>query len=1036
MIKKKIRLIMCLCVLATMALSTLGFNALNPREGTSQSGEATIDVVMSAMPVKSVEPVERVETLEFEGTAMSEAFTSSADFTETLDTEPIVDTTEDADSMEAEDAAARAEGMDNGGMSEVDDIVQSIEVESVTEAVVLSEAVSGLKGLGVPTTQAVLEGTVLPYLYLFSTPKIDPFAPNGIGPFTQRMRWVRTNAGDFLCYCAELKVHTEPGTGYNSTVDSGVLDNYPLICKIVGLGFHKNLPFTSDETTISTEDKMAYIATQLAVWQAQLGWWNEEWATQNCIDTANQISGDCARMYEALRFKVDHMETIPSFSQSSKATAPTHTLKWNSKESRYEITLPDSTRMQAYFDFEATGGIQCEKQGNQYTFYTSKPIQIPVILSAKSQMVQAQDSGMKVYYNHDIQPGWGERAQSMAVLNADMVGGSTIAYVGFRTEEVRGKILLEKQDAQGNGVQGDGSLEKAVYEIYAAERIKTWDGQNTVYEAYKAGDTKSAKSFVGTLTTDAQGKAHLDNLHMGSYLVIERTPSEGYLVNDDPIKVVLKTDNTPVVEVTAVSKETVIKQPFKLLKMSTPVEGSGASVPLSGIEFTVKLKSQVQKVGWAQAKVVTRLTTDTKGEAVSEPLPYGVYQVRETKTKDNYEAMEDFFVTIDKDSLEPLIVPTIFNEPYKARVQVVKKDASSHEVVQVAGVAFKIKNKDTGAYVTHTVDGAVTEQFVTGEDGSFITEMPIVFGSYVLEEISAPGGYVLSLEAIPFEIHKDAEAAKDEDGIPVVSITMENIPVMGKIQIHKTGAVDGDRKIDLENVTFCIKAGEDIYTPDGQQDETGERQVIYKKGEPVETLVTDKTGNAESKALPLGLYIVTEEMTQPGFVRDETAHEIELSQKDSDAEVVYGSLNLTNTQTQVIIFKKDNSTEKNIPGTRLEIQNQQGETVEAWTSAEDGHTVYGLEPGETYRLIEIEPAPGYTTTKPMEFTVESKTDLQVITFYNTKIQVPSVPTETPKTPVETPKTGDSFSAWSLVFLGSSGLAGILWAYFVKKLRRM
>ena len=67
---------------------------------------------------------------------------------------------------------------------------------------------------------------------------------------------------------------------------------------------------------------------------------------------------------------------------------------------------------------------------------------------------------------------------------------------------------------------------------------------------------------------------------------------------------------------------------------------------------------------------------------------------------------------------------------------------------------------------------------------------------------------------------------------------------------------------DLEGATFEVKAVEDIVTADGT--------VRAKAGDVVDTITTDKNGNAVTKLLYLGKYEVTETQAAPGYVINRT----------------------------------------------------------------------------------------------------------------------------------------------------------------------
>ena len=64
------------------------------------------------------------------------------------------------------------------------------------------------------------------------------------------------------------------------------------------------------------------------------------------------------------------------------------------------------------------------------------------------------------------------------------------------------------------------------------------------------------------------------------------------------------------------------------------------------------------------------------------------------------------------------------------------------------------------------------------------------------------------------------------------------------------------KKLPWKGQNLKIYAAEDIFTPDHQVDEQGNRHVIYAKDTLVKTVTTDKNGEAVIKDLPLGKYRV------------------------------------------------------------------------------------------------------------------------------------------------------------------------------------
>lgn len=106
-----------------------------------------------------------------------------------------------------------------------------------------------------------------------------------------------------------------------------------------------------------------------------------------------------------------------------------------------------------------------------------------------------------------------------------------------------------------------------------------------------------------------------------------------------------------------------------------------------------------------------------------------------------------------------------------------------------------------------------------------------------IEEVTAPNGYVLNHNA--FEVLVDSNTAYQMDqtsGDAIIEVTMENQPVKGKLTIKKSGEVlasfdkdFGYEMSSLADAEFAVYAAEDIYTPDWQRDENGNRIVIHAK---------------------------------------------------------------------------------------------------------------------------------------------------------------------------------------------------------------
>lgn len=489
----------------------------------------------------------------------------------------------------------------------------------------------------------------------------------------------------------------------------------------------------------------------------------------------------------------------------------------------------------------------------------------------------------------------------------------------FSNERVTAKINLYKVDKEtGKAVpQGDATLKGAVYGLYAREDIVHPDGATGTI--YKAGEQ------VASLTTDDKGQASVNGLYLGKYYVKEITPPTGYLADTEEHDLVCsyEGDMTAEVKRECTSSERVIKQPFQIIKAAN--NGKTDADLLSGAGFTVYLKSSLTKKAdgsydFDSAKPVvsgengaTEIFTDEKGYACSIPLPFGSYIVRETTTPHNYKPVDDFEVNItEHHPNEPQIWRVLLDEEFKAKLKIVKKDDETKKSVLIAGTEFKVYDLDNKKYVEQVTTYPVTtthKSYFTDSQGYLIMPKNLKIGHYRIEEVNAPEGYTINKNYV--EIAVDANTAyqmDSESGDAIITVDYENHPVKGKLTIYKKGEMLTGFKKDfvyeeryLKGASFNVYAAENIYTPDYQKDENGNRQLIHAKDALVTTVTTGEDGKAVADNLPLGSYYVVEKTAPEGFVLNHDRSEVAFVYADQDTPVIEQEVTVGDDRQKVAI---------------------------------------------------------------------------------------------------------------------------------------
>ena len=577
------------------------------------------------------------------------------------------------------------------------------------------------------------------------------------------------------------------------------------------------------------------------------------------------------------------------------------------------------------------------------------------------------------------------------VFNVEIKSNQTTTKTVVNEEKI-GTVNFKKTLAKtATGLFGDATVD-ATYKLTVASDIKNANGDVVLHKGDNAVDRLSGKD-ISVKKADADGNITWTNLWLGNYTISEVEASTGTLLNKatvsaSPVSNVAGTSNEAVVNETQAN--TVKQQPVEVFKegIGQDNHASGKVVGLNGAEFTVKLQSEVNKVGWDNASTYDVVTTKNdddgaSGYATTKPLPYGVYILRETKTPEGYIKAPDLVFSITKDSNKAKKI-AINNDMVSAYIKMIKKDAKTGKTVSLNGTSFKIKNRETGKYVTQKVGSTTYDVFTTNSKnrvvldknyyssdndlkGEVVTPLKLISGKYQVEEVGTPKGYLDAENPVEFNVLNEVDLTKDDDGDNLVTVVVRNEQPTGTLKINKTVALDDKADLslvdtsDLSGIEFTLTAKEDVI-------DMADGSIIYKEGAVVGKYNLNKDGTLKVENLPIGKYELQETKTLNNLVLNDKVYNVTFTQKDTKTKVYTETKDIENQPTKTKISKQTITGEKELEGATLQIVDKDNKVVAEWVSTDKAYYIEGLAKGD-YTLVE--------TLAPSEYVISSNVNFSV-----------------------------------------------------------
>lgn len=529
-----------------------------------------------------------------------------------------------------------------------------------------------------------------------------------------------------------------------------------------------------------------------------------------------------------------------------------------------------------------------------------------------------------------------------------------------------------------------GNLTDVTFNVYAAETIRAADGVSADYYA--------ADELVGSITTDGNGIAQMDNLPLGRYYIVEKETSHGYVLDNEPryVDLTYRDQDTPLVTYSADWQNARQRVQVEVLKKEKDSDNvlSGAIFGLYAADDIVSSKG---KVLLAKDTLIELKTTDEEGKIqfVADLPVDSRYYIKELAAPDGYVTdQEPQEFTFEYQGSGTSVAEYAFTfEDEQTTVELSKADLTDKK--ELPGASLKVTDED----------GNTVDEWVSKEEAHIIKGL-IVGKKYKMTETKPADGYVTA-ESIEFTVENTKEVQKHQmlDDVTKVEIS--------KKDITDSSEVPGAKLIILD-----------------------------KDGKKVDSWTsTDKPHMVEK--LPVGQYTLREEQAPDGYL---IAEDVKFTVKDT-GKIQKVKMKDAHPYGKLVIKKTDSTSKAALPGAEFELREKEsGKVVEKLVTDKTGTATSGKIPIATYKNGKVEKTVEYIlveTKAPNGYELGSKKEEIRFEYKDGKTKVIEIVkeiknTKSPSgsTPTgNSPKTGDSTNIWLpilLAVLSACGIGGVIW----------
>ena len=477
----------------------------------------------------------------------------------------------------------------------------------------------------------------------------------------------------------------------------------------------------------------AYVTTQVAIWEAVLGFWdvNTPWygnysvpsgvqgdPWRRLISNTGQTSGASLQtaignptrmdMYDQIRSDIWllHGQTPvanrrPSFTGGDSLNPPIHTLTWDITNQRYQITLDDNNGLLGRYLNEQDGYFGqynwYRPTENQLTIYTSNP---------NATQTNAPDNLLRIELENTLPITFWTHSELQDKVTGNNFNVPLTASFGVSVEAIGNLEIIKYSET---GIRIPNTNFRVV-----SDKIDT------------------------VITTNIDGIATLHNIPIGTFEITEIYVPLPWTLSNETFTIEVTGNTNQVVTNRLTVTNELIRGSFELIKLS---EGSMDAEEnddlwlLPDVEFRLYFLGDGlgdNEYGYAigvEPYYLATLVTDAYGRITKDNLLYGNYKLVEVVTHYRHQLLSDpiFFSISERRQHHELVM---YNAP--TQTQILKVDDLGEAL---AGAHFQLLMDGTEEIIHEWISAGYAEVLYA-----------LAHGDYILREVQAPVGFLLGAD--------------------------------------------------------------------------------------------------------------------------------------------------------------------------------------------------------------------------------------------------------------------------------------------------